>query len=285
LYDLKLVPTSEPYMKRTSHGMILAEGGDKMSKSRGNVINPDEIVKLYGADTLRIYEMFLGPFDQAVSWSTESIIGPRRFLEKVWRIGMRVASPDAFSQVLGRGGREPVPDHSEKYAGSALGTLLHKTIKKITEDIESMSFNTAISTMMILVNEMEKQKISKNDFKMFLQILAPFAPHTTEELWEQLGGKGLSSRSEAERGKSLRSQSIHLSSWPKWDAKKIIDEKIKIAVQVNGKVRTEILIDKDDKEEEVKKIALEDKIIVSWVGEKKIKKIIYVPGRLINIVV
>jgi leucyl-tRNA synthetase len=250
LYDIKVVPTSEPYMKRTSHGMILAEGGVKMSKSIGNTIDPKEIVEIYGADTLRIYEMFIGPFDQAVSWSTESIIGSRRFLEKVWRIGQRVASSDTFSQVLSQ-------------------TLLHKTIKKISEDIESMSFNTAISSMMVLVNEMEKNDVSEKDFKMFLQILAPFAPHVTEELWSILGGKS----------------SIHKSYWPKWDKKKIIEEQIKIAIQVNGKVRSEIMISKDMSEETIKNIALNDKYIITWVEGKEIRRFIYVPGRVISIVV
>ena len=269
LYDLKVVPTSEPYMKRTSHGMILAEGGVKMSKSIGNTIDPKDIVNSYGADTLRIYEMFMGPFDQAVSWSTESIIGSRRFLEKVWRIGIKVASSDTFPQVLGRG-RTRSQTSSGKYTDSApFITVLHKTIKKITEDIESMSFNTAISSMMVLVNEMEKSEVSKKDFKMFLQILSPFAPHITEELWNNQGEK----------------KSIHTSGWPKWDKKKILDEMIKIAVQVNGKVRSEITISKDISEESVRNIALNDKAIITWIDGKEIKRFIYVPGRVINIVV
>ena len=279
LYDLELVPTSEPYMRRTSHGMILSEGGDKMSKSKGNIINPDDIVKTYGADTLRIYEMFIGPFDQAVSWSTESIIGSRRFLERVWRLGEKVASSDTFSQVLGRG-RTRGQTSSKKYTDSApFITLLHKTIKKITEDIESMNFNTAISSMMILVNEMlarqspddggEKSEVGKKDFKMFLQILAPFAPHITEELWQNLGEKN----------------SVHLSSWPKWNKKKIIDEMIKIAIQVNGKVRTELMISKDMTEKSIKNMALIDKNIITWIENKEVKRIIYIPNRVINIVV
>ncbi len=247
LYDLKLVPTSEPYMKRTSHGMILAEGGEKMSKSRGNVINPDDIIKTYGADTLRLYEMFMGPFDQAVSWSTESIIGPRRFLEKVWRISQK--------------------DFSKK---SDIENIIHKTIKKVGEDIESMSFNTAISSMMMLVNEMEKtENISVKDFKMFLQILAPFAPHIAEELWFSLGEE----------------KTIHLSGWPKYNKKLVIDENIKMAVQVNGRVRAEVSLNKDAKEEEVKQIVLSMKELNSWLEGKEIKRFIYVKGRIINIVV
>ncbi len=246
LYDLKLVPTSEPYMKRTSHGMILAEGGVKMSKSVGNTIDPKDIVKLYGADTLRIYEMFIGPFDQAVSWSTESIIGSRRFLEKVWRI-----SGNSFASKTDK----------------ELETLLHKTIKKVTEDIESMSFNTAISAMMVFINEVEKTKsISKKDFELFLQILSPFAPHITEELW-------------------ISKKSIHVSKWPKWDKKKVIDSNFKIVVQVNGKVRTEMMIDSDMNEEIIKKQALEDKVIMPWIEGREVKRVIYVKGRLVNIVV
>lgn len=247
LYDLKLVPTSEPYMKRTSHGMILAEGGEKMSKSKGNVINPDDIIKSYGADTLRIYEMFIGPFDQSVSWSTESIIGPRRFLEKVWRLSQK--------------------DFSKK---SDIENILHKTIKKVSEDIENMNFNTAISSMMMLVNEIEKvENISKEDFKIFLQILAPFAPHITEELWEKLGDK----------------RSIHLSCWPSYNKDIIIDKDIKIAIQVNGKVRSEVVIPSDASEQMVQEIAMKDKAILGWIKDKNIKKFIYVKGRVINIVV
>lgn len=253
LYDMKLVPTKEPYMKRTAHGMILAEGGVKMSKSKGNVINPDDIVKIYGADTFRVYEMFIGPFDQTAVWNTESIIGSRRFLEKVWRLGIKIA------------------DNSSKKieSGIALQTLLHKTIKKISEDIESMNFNTAISSMMILANEMEKVEVSKDDFEKFLQILAPFAPHITEELWFMLGEK----------------TSIHKSSWPKWDKNKIIEEEIKIAIQVNGKVRAEIMISKDMTEEKIKDLALKNKSIITWIENKEIRRVIYVLGRVINIVI
>jgi len=268
LYDLKLVPTSEPYMKRTSHGMILAEGGVKMSKSIGNTIDPKDIVDFYGADTLRIYEMFMGPFDQAVSWSTESIIGSRRFLEKVWKIGDRIVTshnPLNFSRFTLKG--SDTDKNLENYA--SFQTLLNKTIKKIGEDIEAMSFNTAISSMMILVNEMEKNEVSKKDFKMFLQILAPFAPHITEEIWGNLEEK----------------KSIHKSNWPEYDKNKIVDDKVKIAVQVNGKVRAEITIDKDAKEADVKDIVFKEKSLISWLENKEIKRFIYVPGRVINIVV
>ena len=251
LYDLKLVPTSEPYAKRTSHGMILTEGGSKMSKSLGNTVSPEEIINNYGADTLRLYEMFMGPFDQSVSWSMESLIGPRRFLEKVWKIQ---------EQVLNK----------KNKTDSNLEKVLHKTIKKVGEDIESMSFNTAVSSLMVFVNEFEKTKnLSVNDFKKLLQILAPFAPHVTEEMWQDAGEK----------------KSIHKSPWPKFDSKKIVDEEVKIIIQVNGKVRAEILIPKDTDEAEVKKQALNNETIISWTKEKEVKRVIYVKDRLINIVV
>jgi leucyl-tRNA synthetase len=264
LYDLKLVPTSEPYKKRTSHGMILGEGGVKMSKSLGNVINPDEIVKTYGADTLRVYEMFMGPFSQSVAWSTESIIGSRRFIEKVWRIGMKV-----LELKNSEGGRFRPKDGVMPRNFSVL-KLLHKTIKKVGEDIQEMHFNTAISSLMILATEMEKaEQLSAKDYELFLQILAPFAPHVVEEIYYNLGNKN----------------SIHLSTWPKYDEKLIKDEEIKIAVQVNGKVRAEIMIGADESEEEIKKRATDNEIILRHTDGKEIKKIIYVKGRLINIVI
>ncbi len=249
LYDLKLVPTKEPYQKRTSHGMILAESGEKMSKSKGNTLNPDDIVKTYGADTFRLYEMFMGPFDQAVSWSSDSIVGPRRFLERLWSLFDKVSMTDKSSLEL--------------------QSVLHRTIKKVTEDIENMRFNTAVSSMMILVNEFSKEnKINKVDYKKFLQILAPFAPHITEELWRMLGEK----------------QSVHVSAWPQWDKKLVKEEKVKIIIQINGKVRGEVYFDLDTDEEVVKKSVLKSEVVISNLKAQKIKKVIYVKNRLINIV-
>jgi leucyl-tRNA synthetase len=259
LFDLKLVPTSEPYKKRTSHGMILADDGTKFSKSKGNGVNPEDIVKIYGADSLRLYEMFMGPFDQAVSWNTAGVVGPRRFIEKVWRIALR----------------------PQKSSTMALSKLLNKTIKKVGEDIEGMNFNTAISSMMILATEMEKaESVSKEDFKKFLQILAPFAPHVSEELWNILEEKKLA----PSRAKGSGAGSIHLSDWPKWDESLIKDEEIKIAVQINGKVRTEIMIKAEDDEEIVKEKALTDEVVLKYVGGGSIKKVIYVKNRLVNVV-
>ena len=253
LYDLKLVPTSEPYMKRTSHGLILADDGTKFSKSKGNGVNPIDIVKIYGADSVRLYEMFMGPFDQAVSWSTDSMVGPRRFLERVWQASYKVQSYKVIK------------------TNQVLEKLLHKTIKKVTEDIENMRFNTAVSSMMIFINEVEKNnfQLSTFNFKTFLQILSPFAPHVAEELWAQMGEK----------------KSISLSDWPVWDESLIMDTEVKIAVQVNGKVRGEIMVGVNDSEEMVKDKAINDPGVAKFLLGVGIKKIIYVKNRLINIVV
>ena len=246
LYDLKLVPTSEPYKKRTSHGIILAEGGEKMSKSRGNVINPDDIVKTFGADTLRLYEMFLGPFDQAATWSDEAIIGPRRFLEKVWDISEKVSL------------------HSDDH----IFKLLNKTIKKVSEDIENMRFNTAISALMILATEIQKAKsVSKKDFKLFLQILSPFAPHITEELWKNLGEKN----------------SIHISRWPKWEEKFIKDEEVTIVVQINGKVRGQFRASSNISEKEAIEKARELPEIQKWITGNP-RRFIFIPSKILNII-
>jgi leucyl-tRNA synthetase len=232
--------------------MILGGDNRKMSKRWGNVVNPDDIVKIYGADTLRVYEMFMGPFDQMLPWSTESIIGSRRFLEKVWRIGQKVA----LSKV--------------KETGKEAEIILQKTIKKVTEDIDNFSFNTAISAMMILANVLEKtDDINQKDFLKFLQILCPFAPHLTEELSSLLGQK----------------KNIVKSSWPSWDQEKVKDDIVKIAVQINGKVRSEIEVGKEATEEAVKEIALSDLNVKKWLDNKDIKRFIYVPSRVVNIVV
>ncbi|MBP9803047.1 MAG: leucine--tRNA ligase [Candidatus Pacebacteria bacterium] len=250
LYDLKLVPTKEPYTKRTSHGMILANGGEKMSKSKGNTVNPDDLVKTYGADTLRIYEMFMGPFDQVVSWNTDSMIGPRRFLERVWRIIPKVKN---------------IKSQNKEFK-----ILLNKTIKKVSEDIENMYFNTSISSMMILFSEMEKlESVSLEDYKKSLQILAPFAPHIAEEIWRILGEK----------------KSIHLSPWPKFNPKFLIDDEIKIVIQVNGKVRGEIFVNPDINEEDLKSLIFKREEIAKHISNQEIKKFIYIKGRLVSIVV
>ena len=255
LYDLKLVPTSEPYKKRTSHGLILAEGGEKMSKSKGNVINPDSIVDQFGADTLRLYEMFMGPFEQAIAWSESALVGPRRFLEKVWRLKEKVSDLEV----------EP----PSTLGGSTSNVLIHSTIKKVSDDIESMEFNTAVSALMIYVNILDKQeKITQKEFETLLLLLAPFAPHITEELWTTLGHK----------------DSIHTQNWPTYDPKSIEKDEITLAVQINGKVRTSLIFHRAQNEEEIKAIILALPEVKKWLDDKEPKKVIFVPGKIISIV-
>lgn len=247
LHDLGHVPTDEPFKLLKNQGLILASDGRKMSKRWGNVVNPDEMVDRFGADSFRLYEMFIGPFEQYTSWNTDGLVGTRRFLERVWRA----------KEIIGEDNKE-------------IDILVNKTIKKITEDIENFRFNTSVSSMMILVNSMESvPSFSLQNYKDFLKILAPFAPHMTEELWHELG----------------ESESIHLAPWPKFDESKIKDEKIKIAVQVNGKVRAEIEISPDDTEEVVKNLALSNESVAEYTKDKEIKKFIYVKGKIVNIVV
>ncbi len=254
LFDIGLVPTLEPYEKRTSHGLILAEGGVKMSKSIGNVINPDGVVKLYGTDTLRVYEMFMGPFSEPVAWSTESIIGPRRFIEKVWKIG---------HEVVLRGKSSPGTDTNE------FEVVLNKTIQKVTNDIEEMSFNTAVSAMMICVNVAEKHTPNKSQFERFLQLLAPFAPHVCEELWSLLGN----------------SESIQKSAWPLCDESKLVSNTVTIIVQVNSKVRASFTADLDTSEEHVTVLAIELPEVKKWLTEGYVKRVIFVKNKLVNFVI
>ena len=251
LYDIRIVPTPEPYQKRTSHGMVLAEDGRKMSKSFGNVINPDEIVKEYGADTLRVYEMFMGPFDQAISWSDQGVKGVFIFLKRFWRL------------VLECEGRKKSDVEIEK--------AVHKLNKKIDEDLEAMKFNTAISAFMELVNFYlkEKNRVGKDVLERALILFAPFAPHFAEELWQKLGHK----------------DSIHKQKWPKYDPRLIKEEFITLVIQVNGRVRDKIEVEAGISEKKAKELALLSKKIQNWISGKKIKKIIFVPKKLINIVI
>ncbi len=254
LYDIGVAPNPEPYKKRTSHGIVLAEDGRKMSKSFGNVVNPDDIVKTYGADTLRIYEMFMGPFDQGISWNTQGVKGVFRFLERVWRLNSKIKSQKSKLQLKNQ----------------KLERLIHKTIKKIDEDLENTKFNTAVSALMILVNEMEKeQAIPITYYQSLLILLSPFAPHITEELWHQLGHE----------------DSIHNQVWPKYDSKLVKEETITLIVQINGKVRDKIEVEADISEEKAKKLTLEREKVKKWIEGKETKKIVFVPGKLINIVV
>ncbi|MDO8510475.1 MAG: class I tRNA ligase family protein [bacterium] len=251
LFDIGAVPGSEPYAKRTAHGLILAEGGEKMSKSKGNVVNPDDIIKMYGADTLRVYEMFMGPFDQAISWSSDSIIGARRFIEKVWKLSGKVAK------------KTP--------ADRELESLVTTAVKKVGDDIEEMKFNTAVSHMMILVNEMDKREsIDVENYKTLLQLVAPFAPHAVEELWRIMKGK----------------KSVHEAKWPRYDPKKVAKIAHRIIIQINGKLRDSIMVEADEAEQaEVVKKALARDTVRQWTEGKEVKRVIYVPKRLLNIVV
>ena len=249
LFDIKVAPQKEPYQRRTAHGIVLAEDGRKMSKSFGNVINPDDIVQRYGADTLRVYEMFMGPFDQTIAWNAQGVKGAARFLERVWKLS----------------GKRKTTTQNLK-----LERLIHKTIKKIDEDIENTKFNTAISSLMILVNEMEKEKnISVIYYQSLLILLAPFAPHLAEELWQQLG----------------HSESIFLEKWPKYDKKLIKDEMVTLIIQVNGKVRDKIEVPADISEKEARELTLKREKVKKWILGKEVKKVIFVPGKLINIVI
>ena len=248
LYDQGVVPTKEPYQKRTSHGMILGENGEKMSKSRGNVVNPDDIVDAYGADTLRTYEMFIGAFDAAAAWSENGVKGCRRFLERVWKCADMVSDETGYS--------------------SDLETKVHQTIKKVSSDFETLKYNTAIAAMMELVNEFyKKNSVTKDEFKTLLILLNPVAPHITEELWQQLGFDGF----------------IFRQSWPEFDEAKTKESVIEIGVQVNGKVRGTVSLDVNASKEEA--LAAGKAAVADKIEGKTVVKEIYVPGRILNIVV
>jgi leucyl-tRNA synthetase len=265
LWDIGVVPKlagSEPYKKRTSHGVVLAEGGAKMSKSKGNVINPDKIVKQYGADTLRVYEMFMGPFEQAIPWDTKGLKGARRFLERVWNLQNKVSRETALGK--GRSGTARAIKDKE------LERLLHKTINKVGADIESLKFNTAISFLMVLANRLEKQKkIPFDYYSSFLVLLNPFAPHLSEELWERAGLKGV-----------CRKQ-----KWPKYNRELVKEKTITLVAQINGKVRDKIKVKAGISESEAKELALSREKIKKWINGRRIKIVIFVPGKLINFVI
>jgi leucyl-tRNA synthetase len=250
LKDIGVAVTEEPFAKMRNQGMILASDGRKMSKRWGNVVNPDDVVKIYGADTLRMYEMFIGPFDQYAAWSTDGIVGPRRFLERVWKLQNKI--------------------NKNTKSSKEFLYLLNTTIQKITSDLEELRFNTCVSALMILLSEMEKlESLNIQDYEKFLQILAPFAPHITEELWMELGNK----------------KSIHISDWPKVDKKYLIQDLIKIVVQINGKVRAEIFVKTDMTEVQIREEALKEKSVSKFTEGQDIKRVIYVKNRLVNIVI
>ena len=246
LYDQGVVPTPEPYQKRTSHGMILGENGEKMSKSRGNVVNPDDIVREYGADTLRTYEMFIGAFDLSASWSEDGVKGCRRFLERVWKLQDLMTDEEGYS--------------------ADMETKMHQTIKKVSSDYENLKYNTAIAAMMALLNDFTKKgSITKGEYKTLLILLNPVAPHITEELWQIIGGTGY----------------VYQQKWPEFDEAKTVENTVEIAVQINGKTKGTLAIGRNDAKDDViakAKESIADKLTGNIVKE------IYVPGRIVNIV-
>ena len=246
LYDQGVVPCPEPYQKRTSHGMILGKNGEKMSKSRGNVVNPDDIVREYGADTLRTYEMFIGAFDLSASWSEDGVKGCRRFLERIWKLQDIMTNEEGYS--------------------SDLETKMHQTIKKVSSDYENLKYNTAIAAMMALLNDFTKKgSITKGEYKTLLILLNPVAPHITEELWQIIGGSGY----------------VYEQTWPEYEEAKTVENTVEIAVQINGKTKGTLAIGRDDAKEDViakAKESIADKLTGNIVKE------IYVPGRIVNIV-
>ena len=248
LYDEGLVPTKEPYAKRTSHGMILGEGGEKMSKSRGNVVNPNDIVEQYGADTLRVYIMFIGDFTKAAAWSSNAVAGCRRFLDRVWNLASEPLTGDEISR-----------DNEKE---------IHRAIRKVSSDIDEMKFNTAIAQLMSLVNQFYAKKPTRGDIRVLLQLLSPFAPHICEELWQIQGFEGLASEAE----------------WPEHDEAKMVDTEKTIAVQVNGKLRSTVVVPADSSVEAVSAAALADKKIAGYVEGMEIVKTINVPNKLINFI-
>ena len=246
LYDEGVVPCPEPYQKRTSHGMILGENGEKMSKSRGNVVNPDDIVREYGADTLRTYEMFIGAFDLSASWSEDGVKGCRRFLERVWKLQDIMTDETGYSKEL--------------------ETKMHQTIKKVSSDYENLKYNTAIAAMMALINEFyKKNAVTKGEYETLLILLNPVAPHITEELWQIIGGTGY----------------VYQQKWPEFDETKTVENTVEIAVQINGKTKGTLAIGRNDAKDDViakAKESIADKLTGNIVKE------IYVPGRIVNIV-
>ena len=249
LYDIGVVPTKEPYQKRTSHGMILGEGGEKMSKSRGNVVNPDDVVRAYGADTLRLYIMFIGDFEQAAVWSDNAVKGCKRFLDKVWNLAESCSDSLDYTR--------------ENEAG------IHKCIKKVADDIEAMKFNTAIAAMMTLVGDFQKNGCSKGDMRTLVTMLSPFAPHVAEELWAMLGGEGF----------------VCQQPWPAYDESKTVADTVQMAVQVNGKVRANITVPAGADNETIIAAAQADPKVQKFTDGMALVKTIVVPGRLVNLIV
>ena len=248
LYDLGVVPFAEPYHKRTSHGMILGEGGEKMSKSRGNVVNPNDVVDQYGADTMRTYIMFIGDFEKAAAWSDNAVKGCKRFLDRIWNLADQVKDADAY--------------------GKDNEAAIHKTIKKVSDDIENMKFNTAIAALMSLTNQFYDKGVNKAEFKTMLQLLSPFAPHMADELWERFGFEGMACT----------------SSWPVYDESKTVASEVTIDVQVGGKLKTTVTIPTDSEQDAVLAVVTADSKIQKLMEGKDLVKVIHVPNKLMNLI-
>ena len=248
LYDLGVVPFAEPYHKRTSHGMILGEGGEKMSKSRGNVVNPNDVVDQYGADTMRTYIMFIGDFEKAAAWSDNAVKGCKRFLDRIWNLADQVKDADAY--------------------GKDNEAAIHKTIKKVSDDIENMKFNTAIAALMSLTNQFYDKGVNKAEFQTMLQLLSPFAPHMADELWERFGFEGMACTSQ----------------WPVYDESKTVASEVTIAVQVGGKLKTTVTVPTDSAQDAVLAVVTADSKIQKLMEGKEIVKVIHVPNKLMNLI-
>ncbi|NOG29912.1 leucine--tRNA ligase [Lysinibacillus fusiformis] len=257
LYDLGVVHTKEPFQKLFNQGMILGEGNEKMSKSKGNVVNPDEIIESHGADTLRLYEMFMGPLEASVAWSTNGLDGARRFLDRIWRLLVNEEDGTISAKI-------------QVSNDATLEKSYHQTVKKVTEDYEGIRFNTAISQMMVFINDCYKAEVIPTAYaEGFVKMLAPMAPHIAEELWKLLGHEG----------------TLSYEQWPTYDESKLVDDEVEVAVQVAGKVRAKIVVAKDASKEDIEKIALADEKVQEYMAEKSLVKVIVIPGKLVNIVV
>ena len=255
LYDIGVVPTKEPFQKLFNQGMILGENNEKMSKSKGNVVNPDEVVESHGADTLRLYEMFMGPLEASIAWSTTGLDGSRRFLDRIWRL------------LVNEEGN--ITEKVSETAGGALEKVYHQTVKKVTEDYETLGFNTAISQLMVFINECYKaDTLPKEYVEGFVKLLSPICPHIAEELWEKLGHEN----------------TISYEAWPAFDETKLVDDEVEIVVQINGKVRAKMTIARNSTREQLEEIAVGDEKVKEFIEGKTIRKVIAVPGKLVNIV-
>ena len=254
LYDIGVVHTKEPFQKLFNQGMILGENNEKMSKSKGNVVNPDEIVESHGADTLRLYEMFMGPLEASIAWSTNGVEGARRFLDRIWRL-----------LITDEGSLTPKVTGQE----TALEKVYHQTVKKVTEDYEGLRFNTAISQMMVFVNEANKAETIPASFaEGFVKLVSPLAPHLAEELWEKLGHSG----------------TVTYEAWPSFDESKLVDDEVEIVLQLNGKVKAKRMVSKDATREQLEELAMQDEQFAAELAGKTVRKVIAVPGKLVNIV-